>query len=1066
MSVRPALSLIIILFMASLMVTSPVQAGIIPGFVKKLNPFGSTSDVNVDKIKKNIAKNIKELKQKAAQGDPRAMAALAEYYFNGLRMKRNVRKAFDLYQEAAAGGDAVGQFRMGEFYSFGLDMDNDGIFEIPVDRQKGNALRAQSLKGLAKLAGKKHGDALYIMGMLHKRGSLGLEKSSKKSRKYWEKSAKKGHARGMYQFGEILLTEGGKNHKKACDFFVRSAISGFRRGIYAIGYCHEKGRGRPKDIGQAHQWYNYGAKHYSVASMFRMGDITAAKGGDDNKKKAAEYYDMAITEGAAGGYARYARGAHDEKTAYYYQQALAHDLDNTSYLTKLQENRKKQGQIIGLTPGTYTRDDLLNIANKAAAGHAGAKEYAKDFMLMGYIKSLEPVQLLTLGNGFSHKYDAYGTALFFSPDNKTLTIIHKYDTSISHQSVNSTWDVATRELISLRVLKSGRFFKAASPDGKKIIMEVRDTEYWQNSYTGDAKVTLNDSETGQILLTLKELKDNDLFRTYFTGNDKYINIQYDRFNTSKKTFQNRSALYDAATGKVVTDDKGTVFRRVSPDGLHVMTSSMPDKDETYPEEGVRHQRLPTWIGGSKIDKLRSVENGIFSPDGRYWITPQYLYDLKEDKFLGEHDAAHDTMVNFVNIPGTPLLLRIYDSVIVTYLMEGSTLTQVGRQPLDVEWSKFEFEHLFSPDFTMVTLNGVREGSADKETYIQSYTRPTDVEIAQEQEKQKEKNKTDKAMNDVLEMFEIGFDDQAIDQMNEVIAKDPTAIMPAFNMMKKRTKISATSVGLVMKTAIDAALAHTDIIKIDLRLKGEKSDPGTGDAIVKDFVLFQSNVQKAGVRRGDTIISLDGRPYFRSNTPEMQDYIDSIQANQHVTMVVERGGQQLPFTYKTKTVPDGAGLRNAMRQLFWYGLIANAAGHPDIADMAAGRIGELLNQRIFTKGEEVWGDNSRQSIALLKAVALAKRGNHKAAYAILLTEKSMKAENQWGVNHVDWDPDLFADLFKEPKKLAYILGKKVDDLPKLTDKKVTPADYWTLDGRLIKLGETAIVKENEGGSVID
>ena len=518
--------------------------------------------------------------------------------------------------------------------------------------------------------------------------------------------------------------------------------------------------------------------------MIRMGDIYAAKSGNINKKKAAEYYDMAIVEGSARGYAGLARGAHDEKKAYYYQQALAHDLNNNAYLTKLQDNRKKQDQVIGLTPGTYTRDDLLNIANKAAAGHAGAKEYIKDFMLMGYIKSLEPVQLLTLGNGFSHKYTAYGTALFFSPDNKTLTISHKYDTNIWAQSVNSTWNVATRELISLRVLENGWFFKAASHDGKKIIMEVRDTEYWQHSYTGDSKVTLNDSETGEILFTLKELKDNDLFRTYFTGNDKYINIHYDTFSASKKAFQNRGAIYDAATGKVVTDDKGTVYRRVSPDGLHVMTSSMPDKDETYPNEGVRHQRLPTWSGGSKIEKLRSVESGIFSPDGRYWITPQYLYDLKEDQFLGEHDAAHDTMVDFVNIPGTPLLLRVYNSVIVTYLLEGTTLTQVARIPLDVEWSKFEFEHLFSPDFTMMTINGVREGSVAKETYIQSYTRPTDGEIAKEKEKHKEKNKTDKAMNDVLEMFEIGFDVQAMDQMNEIIANDPSDLMPAFNMMKK------------------------------------------------------------------------------------------------------------------------------------------------------------------------------------------------------------------------------------------------------------------------------------------
>ena len=240
MSVRPALSRITLIFMFLMMVASPGQAGIVPGFVKKLNPFGSNSEVNVEKIKKNIAKNIKELKKQAAKNDPRAMAALAEYYFNGLRMKRNVRKAFDLYQKSAAGGDAVGQLRMGEFYSFGLDMDNDGIFEIPVDRKKGDALRAKSLKGLSKLAGKKHSDALYILGMFHKRGSFGLEKSSKKSRKYLEKSAKKGHARSMFQFGEILLTEGGKNHKKACDFLLNPPSAVFAGEFMLLAIAMKK----------------------------------------------------------------------------------------------------------------------------------------------------------------------------------------------------------------------------------------------------------------------------------------------------------------------------------------------------------------------------------------------------------------------------------------------------------------------------------------------------------------------------------------------------------------------------------------------------------------------------------------------------------------------------------------------------------------------------------------------------------------------------------------------------------------------------------------------------------
>ncbi len=1066
MFVASILSRILIMLMAVIMFSSSAQAGILG----KLNPFSSgNSKIDVNKIKKERAKKIKKLQQKVDR-DPRAMAILANYYQNGLRMPRDRKKSLELYKKAFAAGDAVARLRMGEYYSFGLDIDNDGIFEIPVDREKGDAMRAQSVKGLAKLAGKKDGEALYILGMFYKWGVFGLEKSQKKFRKYMEKSAKQGSAKGMHQFGEILLTEGGKKHREACDYFAKSAILGYHRGISAIAYCYETGRGRLRDTAVAQRWYDYGSKHYSVDSMIHMGDVYINKSGDENKEKAAEYYDMAIAEGSARGYEGYARAAHDEKKAYHYQQALAHDLGNANYLKEVQNYREKDTngteKIIGLEPKQYSREDILSLAQKAAAGNDGAKEMIKDFMLMGYVKSLEPVTLLTLDNGFN---DEYGTALFFSPDNRTLTITRTFGMSIYRQTVNSTWDVATKTLLSITVLDPGYEVLAVSDDGKKFAMEVRVTKYWEHPFTGDAILTLNESETGKILFKLKDLDRDDVygFSTYFTGDDKFLNVYYDVYLPAKEKSQDRGSLYNVITGKNVTDDRGYVRRKVSPNGLHVLTSARPNDGDDYPEKALKHQRLPDWVGGKKLDDLIRLEfdEGVFSPDSRYWITPGYIYDLKEDKDLGKHDAAHNTSVPFKHIPGTSLLIRVYNNSINTYLMEGSSIMKVASMPMDVKWSKFELDHIFSPDFTKITINGVREGSANKETYIQPYKKPTADKIAKEKKNQQEELNKKKQMAAVMEMFEVGFDDQAMEQMKVIIDNDPTSTGPAFQMLEKRGEISATAVGQVMKTAIDATLAATDIMKIGVTLEDKKNDLGTGDAIVEAIMLYDSNVRKAGVRVGDKIISLDGIPYSRPKSAEMKDHINSIKANQQVTMIVARDGQQISITYKAQEIPDGWGLKMGMHQLFWYGLIANAAGHPDIAEMAVQHIEEQLARKIFTLGESIWGDETRQSIAMLKAVVLANRGDLKQAYNILLAEKSMKANDKWGVNHFGWYPDLFVDLFKEPKKLAYILGKKVEDLPKFEGIKVKSADFWTLDGRLIKVGETAIIKE-EGGFVID
>ncbi|MCF6196652.1 MAG: sel1 repeat family protein, partial [Emcibacter sp.] len=760
------------------MFSSPAQAGIL----SKLNPFSSgNSKIDTDKIEKNLAKTIEKLKKKA-QKDPRVMAALAEYYNSGIGITRDKKRALDLYQRAYKAGDAVALYHMGEYYLNGLDVDKDGIFEIPKDITKGRAMQRQAVQGISKIAGKKDGEALYLMGLFHYRGLNGVEKNRKKARKYFDKGADRNYAKAMYWFGEILLTEGGKKHPEACDYFYKSAYMDYPQSIYAIGYCYEKGRGRAKDAELAQEWYDYGTSHHSTASMISMGDIYINKSGDENKQKAAEYYDMAIAEGSARGYEGYARAAHDEKKAYYYQQALAHDLGNANYLKEVQNYREKDSngteKIIGLEPKTYSRDNILSLAQKAAAGDDGAKEVIKDFMLMGYVKSLEPVTLLTLDNGFN---DEYGTALFFSPDNKTLTITRTFGMSIYRQTVNSTWDVATKTLLSITVLDPGYNVLAVSDDGKKFAMEVRVTKFWEHPFTGDAILTLNVSESGKILFKLKDLDGDDLygFGTYFTGDDKFLNVYYDTYLRIKKKSQNRGSLYNVITGKNVTDDRGYVRRKVSPNGLHVMTRSRPNEGDDYPDKALKHQRLPDWDGGKKLDEQARLEfdEGIFSPDSRYWITPEYIYDLKEDKDLGKHDAAHNTSIPFKHIPGTSLLVRIYKNAINTYLMEGSSIMKVASMPMDVKWSKFELDHIFSPDFTKITINGVREGSANKETYIQSYKKPTADKIAKERKSQQEELKKKKQMAAVMEMFEVGFDDQAMEQMNVIIENDPTSTDP-------------------------------------------------------------------------------------------------------------------------------------------------------------------------------------------------------------------------------------------------------------------------------------------------
>ena len=1037
----------------------PAAADIIPKKLKNL--FSSNKDINPEKVRKNQAKQLEKL-QKKARKNTREMAALAEYYEQGFGVKRDQSRALKLYQKSFAAGDAMAVYQMGEYYLTGLDVNNDGINEVPRDRAKGLALKKKAIPGIAKLAKKDDGEALYLMGLFHRSGSFGFKKDRKKSRKFFKKGADKKYPKSMYWLGEVLLTEGNKKHREACDKFHESAIMGYGRSAHAIGYCFEQGRGRPRNSGVAKQWYQYGADKRDIQSIIRMGDIYAST----NKDTAAEYYDMAVAEGSALGFAGYARSASLLKKTYYYQQALSLNLNNQRYLNEVRSGRPKddngRDRIIGIAPGIYTQKDLIYLAAEAARGNQGAVEYAKDFMLMGYIKSLSPVTLLTLENGFSE----FGKLLYFSQDNKTLTMSHEFSAHTGTQIIISDWDVATKKLVRMRALEAGLHIQAVSPNGKKLAVVNNTYKYWKNIFDSDVHESLAvlETSTGKQLLTLlKEGEERAYWRARFSEGGKYISVMERRRGDDLIPY--RSFVFDLKTGESIHSAYKDQTRIISPNGQHVITRTKAhDKEAATREEApeVSYQRVPLWHGTTGIEGLE-MESSTFSPDQRYWVMPETLFDLKEKKMLGKHDAARAGL-GFVTIAGKPLLVRFFRDAVNTYLMQGASIQKVSSAPYDIP-RDISYRDIFSPDFTMIATNGVRPDSILKETFIQAYSPPDDETIAKNLEALKTTASADEEIKDVLAMFEAGFGEMAIEKFTEIVSKNPTQIGPSLELLERRTEIDATSIGLALKAAIEVALDAIDIVTVGAFFKDHKGEPGTGKAIIEDFTLFDSALKKAGARIGDRVVSLNGRPYFATNTPEMKTYHDSIAAGQKMKMVIERGDKRITVAYIAQEVPSASGQQAASRLLFWYGLAGNAAGHPDISDMAATKIDQILKRKLYTRYDSILGDTTRQMIVMLRAVAQANRGNMKAAFGLLISEKSMKADKDWGVNHFTWYPDFFTDLHNEPKKLAYILGVKPEGLPKIPEARIKPAPYWTMDGRLIEPGVTAILKQ-EGGAIID
>ncbi len=1032
-----------------------------------------------DDIRKDLAKTISKL-QKQSASNPRAMAALAEYYNSGIGGNRDKRKALSLYKQAAAGGDAVAIYHMGIYHENGLDVNYDGVFEVPRDRQLGKSMRAKSAQGIARIAKQGDSEALYLMGIFHRMGQYEFSKDRKNARKFFAKAADKNYAKGLYMLGEYQLQEGSKKFEKACDNFFEAAVMKYSRAGYAYAYCLEKGRGRAQNSKLAAQEYQYAADNHSAPAMLKVAKSLGYKqASKEEQTKAQKYFDLALQEGGVSVYGTAAEIVHKGKRAYYYQQALAANLFNKTYLEKVISLRGTEDEIIGIPAGTYTKQDLLSLATMAASGQVGAKEYIKDFMRMGYIKSVSPVKLLTMSSDFSDMpYDGYGEFLFFSDDHKTITISHLFDTSMVNQIINSTWDTKTGELISFHAFRPIYSRKAISRDGLKFVLKTHQTNFWEPAFSTDEIISINDSLTGKQILSIKKPYTSIFWdEINFFGNDKYISAQYGYLLYDGAEESHETAIYDVETGKKIENHYGDLTSRLSPDGLSIVTLYEPAFGEKEPELALKYSRLPNWYGGTVMktaygekdesspnhELTLSMDQSIFSSDSQYWITPTLIYDLKAKKSLGDHGASRNTSVAFERIPKSNLLVRVYDDAANTYAVDGASIVKISSVPFDVKWDKRDRAYLFSPDYTQIAIRGVRAGSTNKEIYIQPYEIPSFEMVRQKLLAEEEKSKA----NDVLEMFKVGFDDQAIEKMEFIIARDPLELEYSLNLLKNRDKISATAIGKIIAMQSKMAREHKKVVTIGVSFeKVEATKPGTGAAIVKTIMYENANFVKAGGKIGDKIISLNGHEYSFIKSSNFEEYLDSITEGQVINLVVERAGKKIPLSYKAQKKFSKSGYEQSKRLIFWHGLMANAAGHPDIAKMDAKRIEELSAKRpngVIAKMNE---EDNQQMVMLLNATAIAQQGDYNKAYNMLLANKTDTSSEQWGFKHLKWNPGLFTALYHNPVKLAYIWDKKVEDLPQVNDfMTVKKSDYWTLDGRLIKLGETAKNKSS-GGTVID
>lgn len=208
---------------------------------------------------------IMELRERAAQGDPRAAYQLGRRFYLGRGVPRDYAQAAMWYSAAVAKGNARAKARLGW-----LNQTGRGVKKDPA--------RARQLYLESAQAGDKVGQRYY--GLALARG-VGGPADQAQAVTWLEKSVQQGDSLAEAQLGYHYFTGRGvkKDLAKAVSLTRRAADKGSIQAQFNLATAYEKGIGLQPDRAKAIEWYGRAAKKNHRPSRAALKRLGASGGG-------------------------------------------------------------------------------------------------------------------------------------------------------------------------------------------------------------------------------------------------------------------------------------------------------------------------------------------------------------------------------------------------------------------------------------------------------------------------------------------------------------------------------------------------------------------------------------------------------------------------------------------------------------------------------------------------------------------------------------------------------------------------------------------------------------------
>jgi len=228
----------------------------------------------------NTAGDIAVLLQKANTGDPYAQTRLGLAYMNGDGMPKDNSRAIRWLTEAAETHNLTeAKEKLGEIY--------EGIKKYELAE-----------KWYSEAASEKNAEAMYRLGLLMYRGTLGF-RSSKEAVELLETAAKRGHKGAKEYLDTYINDPKNKRFSKTAEYKARAEL-GDVGAQFSLGNIYENGIDTKKDNLEAATWYKMAAANGHSRAQYRLALMyLEGRGVPQDKDEAKEYFELAAAQGNA-----------------------------------------------------------------------------------------------------------------------------------------------------------------------------------------------------------------------------------------------------------------------------------------------------------------------------------------------------------------------------------------------------------------------------------------------------------------------------------------------------------------------------------------------------------------------------------------------------------------------------------------------------------------------------------------------------------------------------------------------------------------------------------------------